>query len=58
MKTFNNFSVIFSKTFNITSGYVYQFGGQHVDTNSFDGIKLFPDTGTFTGTASIYGYKI
>ena len=51
-------AMCFSKTFDISSGYVYQFGAQHVDTNSFDGIKIFPDAGTFTGTASIYGYRI
>ena len=51
-------TIIYSKTHDITGSYLYSFTGQHVNLGSFDGIKIFPDAGTFTGTASIYGYRI
>jgi hypothetical protein len=31
--------------------------GKHTSTNQFDGIKLFPSSGTITGTIKVYGYK-
>jgi hypothetical protein len=30
---------------------------RHTSTNQFDGIKLFPSSGTFTGTIRVYGLK-
>ena len=32
-------------------------GGYHTETTSYDGFTLFPSSGTFTGTVSVYGYK-
>jgi hypothetical protein len=36
---------------------VLYFGGEFTGTTSFDGITLYPDSGTFTGgSVRIYGY--
>lgn len=42
---------------NLASGYVFNGGALFDSTTSFDGIRLYPDTGTITGTVSVYGYK-
>jgi len=37
--------------------YTWVVGGGFVSTTQFDGIKLYPNTGTMTGQATIYGYN-
>ena len=36
---------------------VNTLGGYHDQSVSYDGITLFPASGTFTGTVRVYGYK-
>jgi len=40
-----------------TNGRAYYSGGSNVESTSFDGLTLIPDTGTITGTISIYGFN-
>jgi len=35
----------------------YSGSGQFVNTNSFDGFTVYPDSGTLTGTIRIYGIR-
>lgn len=37
--------------------YRLQYGGYFDGNNSFDGISIFPTSGTFSGTIRIYGYR-
>ena len=36
---------------------MYNYFGNHNQTTSYDGITLYPSSGTFTGTLRVYGYK-
>jgi len=40
-----------------TNGRAYYSGGSNVESTSFDGFTLIPDTGTITGTVSVYGFN-
>ena len=40
-----------------TNGRAYYSGGSNVESTSFDGFTLIPDTGTITGTISVYGFN-
>lgn len=41
-----------------TSTYTAEtMGGQFVDTTAFDGLTLYPSSGTITGTIRVYGYR-
>ena len=33
------------------------YGWQQTGSTSFDGFTIYPESGTFTGTVSVYGYK-
>jgi hypothetical protein len=47
-------------TTSITRGstwYSTWMDAYHTQATSYDGVKLFTDTGTFTGTLRVYGYK-
>lgn len=33
------------------------WNGANTNTTSYDGIEIYPNTGTFTGTYAIYGYR-
>jgi hypothetical protein len=46
-----------SAQFNNTSMFVYINGGNMSVTTSYTGFTIFPSTGTFTGTISVYGIK-
>jgi len=43
--------------FGATNSYLTTIGGGFDGTTSFDGIRIFPNAGTFTGTYRIYGYQ-
>jgi hypothetical protein len=36
---------------------LYTTGGYHSTATAYDGLVLFPATGTFTGTYAVYGYS-
>jgi hypothetical protein len=38
-------------------GAILNYGGSHNQAVSYDGLTIFPGSGTMTGTVSIYGYK-
>jgi hypothetical protein len=38
-------------------GYTQLISAWHTGTNQFDGINIYPDSGTFTGTLRIYGMR-
>jgi hypothetical protein len=40
-----------------TNGRAYYSGGSMVVDTSFDGFTLIPESGTITGTVSVYGYN-
>ena len=40
-----------------TNSYLTTIGGAFDATTSFDGIRIFPNSGTFTGNYRIYGYQ-
>jgi hypothetical protein len=40
-----------------TNGRAYYSGGAMVVSTSFDGFTLIPESGTITGTISVYGYN-
>lgn len=40
----------------VTSQQFLYFGGTFENTTSFDGIKIYPSVGTWTGQINIYGY--
>jgi len=40
-----------------TNGRAYYSGGSMVVSTSFDGFTLIPESGTITGTVSVYGYN-
>jgi hypothetical protein len=40
-----------------TNIIMYLAGSVHDLTNSYDGLTIFPDSGTITGTIRVYGYK-
>ena len=40
-----------------SSVVTYSGSGQFVNTNSFDGFTVYPDSGTLTGTIRIYGIR-
>jgi hypothetical protein len=42
---------------NVGLPYRLSYGGYFDGNNSFDGIKLFPTSGTFSGTMRIYGLR-
>ena len=46
------YSTMFQQTTNISMG----INMTHIDSTSFTGFTLYPSTGTFTGTISVYGY--
>ena len=37
---------------------IYNAGLYHNQTVSYDGFTLYPSSGTFSGTVSVYGYKV
>jgi hypothetical protein len=39
------------------TGFVVTMGGDHSLSTSYTGFTLFPETGTMTGTISVYGYR-
>lgn len=39
------------------SGLVAYFGSQHVNYTSFTGFRVYPSSGTITGSISVYGYR-
>jgi hypothetical protein len=39
------------------STFINNFGAYHSDSTSYTGFTIFPNTGTFTGSVSIYGYR-
>jgi hypothetical protein len=47
------YSTMFQQTTNISMG----INMTHIDSTSFTGFTLYPSTGTFTGTVSVYGYN-
>ncbi len=61
---FNPFSTSHKKTYISHSFANYasdrdnrMIGGQYNATNSYDGITLYPSSGTFTGSLQVYGYR-
>jgi hypothetical protein len=38
-------------------GAINTLAGLHDDATAFDGLTLYPSTGTFTGTVRVYGYR-
>jgi hypothetical protein len=40
-----------------SSSNAYWFQNQFATTTSFDGITIYPSSGTITGTIRVYGYK-
>ena len=39
------------------STFINNFGGYHSDSTSYTGFTVYPNTGTFTGTIRVYGYR-
>lgn len=40
------------------AGYVSNFSGSHNQNTSYDGLTIYPSTGTVSGSISVYGYTI
>jgi hypothetical protein len=40
-----------------SGAYIYEIAGQHTLSTSYDGISIYPASGTETITARVYGYK-
>lgn len=49
--------VIHNVAFHVTNAGLMFGGGVFNATTSFDGFTLFPNSGTITGTVSVYGYR-
>ena len=43
--------------FSAGAPYMNLLWSRNTSTNQFDGIKIYPSTGTFSGTVRIYGYR-
>ena len=41
-----------------TNSFKYFGGGRNTGTDVCTGLTLFPDSGTFTGTVTVYGYRL
>ena len=44
-------------SFNSTNSAKLTFGGRNAGTDQATGLTIFPDSGTFTGTVTVYGYR-
>jgi hypothetical protein len=45
-------------SFTSTNSFKYLGGGRNTGTDVCTGLTLFPDSGTFTGTVNVYGYRL
>jgi len=46
-----------ANSFSSTNSAKLTFGGRNSGTDQATGLTLFPDSGTFTGTVNVYGYR-
>jgi hypothetical protein len=60
---YNPFATDYTTMYNLTGAlsntnesHWFTGGGGFSGTTSFDGITFFPDSGTLSGTVSVYGY--
>jgi hypothetical protein len=40
-----------------TSAYSLNLGGRHTTASAYTGFRIYPSTGTFSGTCRVYGYR-